>query len=190
MSPRVGFLDTETTGFDPATGDRIAEICILTYDFNTRECIDTYVQRIDIERNMPAQAQAIHGISYEDLVGKPKWHEVAPTVAAKLGALHARIAHNMDFDDPFIGHELMRVGQPLPVGESYCTMKNGRWATFDGKSPKLEELAFALGVEFDPTQAHGAEYDTQKLAECFFVGWDRGFYVIPSLKSMMLAAAA
>lgn len=177
-------LDTETTGLDASEGHRLVEVAILTYDFATRRLEDVYVQRIDPDRNIPAAASAVHGITYEMLTGCPKWEDVAPIVKAKLDAGTVAVAHNMGFDAPFLGHELLRAGQPLPTFEAFCTMENGRWATPDGKSPRLEELAFALGIEFDPTKAHGAEYDTQKMMECFFAGLDRGFYRVPALSGV------
>lgn len=183
---KVTALDTETTGLEATEGHRLIEVCIRTYDLATRKLEDSYVQRIDPERNIPSAAQAVHGISYEQLVGCPKWEEVAPIVRAKLDGTMA-IAHNMAFDGPFIGHELLRVGQPLPAFEPYCTMTEARWACPDGKYPKLGELCFALGVPYDTNQAHGAEYDVSVMMECFWRGLDRGFYRLP--ESIMVAIA-
>jgi len=183
-------LDLETTGVDQAKGDRIIEVAILTYDFATRKMVDKYVQRIDPERPIAAAAQAVHGIAYSDLVGSPKWDAVAPEVARRLQMAPLAVAHNMDFDGPFIAGELVRLGLPVPNIQPFCTMQNGRWATFDGKSPKLKELCFALGVDYDDAKAHAADYDTAIMMECFFKGFDRGFYVLPtSVKATLLAAA-
>lgn len=180
----VAGFDIETTGFEAPDGHRIIEIAIVTYDFATRKVIDSYVQRIDPDRSIPAAAQVVHGISYESLVGEPKWADVAPTIHAKLNAANVGIAHNMNFDGPFVGHELLRAGLTLPGFEPYCTMSNARWACPDGKFPKLGELAFALGVEFDPAKAHGASYDVEVMMTCFFAGLDRGFYSIPTLTAV------
>ncbi|MPQ56377.1 3'-5' exonuclease [Duganella sp. FT27W] len=169
-------LDTETTGLDPADGHRIIEIALLTYDSDTRKLVDQYVQRIDPERAISAGAQEVHGIAYNELVGMPKWNDVAPIIVERLKATDLAIAHNMDFDGPFIGLELVRVGQAVPNFDTFCTMKNGRWAAFDGKSPKLIELCFALGVEYDKAKAHAADYDVEVMMECFWRGLDRGFY--------------
>lgn len=169
-------LDTETTGFDASTGDRIVEIALRTYDMATRELVDSYIQRIDPDRNIPASAQAVHGISYDMLVGQPKWEDVAPEVKRRLDDAQIMVAHNMGFDGPFIGFELLRVGLALPTAEPFCTMENARWACPDGKYPSLAELCFALGVPFDIAKAHGAEYDTDKMVECFWRGLDRGVY--------------
>lgn len=185
--PIITGLDLETTGLSQAEGHRIIEVALLAYDSKSRKCVDRYVQRIDPERAIQAAAQEVHGISYAELVGMPKWDAVAPEVHKRMGAAQVMVAHNMGFDGPFIGAELLRMGLPLPNVVPYCSMENGRWACFDGKFPKLGELAFALGVEYDPAKAHGAEYDVMQMMECFFRGLDRGFYVLPELK---LAKAA
>ena len=188
MTFLINGIDTETTGVDQPKGDRIIEIAILTFDFATRKLVDRYTQRIDPERPISPGAQAVHGISYSDLVGQPKWEDVAPEVGRRLDAAPLAIAHNMDFDGPFIAGEMVRVGLPPPNPVAFCTMQNGRWATFDGKSPKLAELCFALGVPYDPAKAHEASYDTAVMMACFFRGLDRGFFQLPKQLQEQLAA--
>lgn len=172
-------LDTETTGLDQEKGHRIIEIALLTYDLDTHKLVDRWVQRIDPERAIDPGAQAVHGIGYSDLVGCPKWDDLAPEIAKRLGTAGLLVAHNMGFDGPFIAAELVRVGIDVPNVHSLCTMENARWATPDGKSPRLGELCFALGVDYDPAKAHGADYDVQVMMDCFFKGLDRGFYELP-----------
>lgn len=174
-------LDLETTGIEQADGHRIIEVALLTYDAKTRKLVDSYIQRIDPERAISAGAQDVHGISYEELVGCPKWADVAPEVKKRLDAVDVMVAHNMGFDGPFVGAELLRVGIDLPDVHPFCTMADARWACPDGKYPKLGELCFALGVEYDPSKAHGASYDTEVMMECFWRGLDRGFYTLPEL---------
>ncbi len=181
MALKILGLDTETTGIEQAEGHRIIEVACLTYDSVSRKLVDKYVQRIDPERAISAGAQDIHGISYSDLVGMPKWDIVAPEVQRRLDAADVMVAHNMGFDGPFVGAELLRVGQTIPMIEPFCTMENGRWACPDGKFPKLQELCFALGVVYDPTAAHAADYDVDVMMQCFWRGLDRGFFVLPEL---------
>jgi len=169
-------LDTETTGLDAAEGHRIIEVACLTYDSATRKLVDRYVQRIDPERPITPKAQEVHGISYNELVGRPKWDSVAPEVHKRLAAADMMVAHNAAFDVPFVGIELIRIGMTLPVLEAFCTMENGRWACADGKYPKLQELCFALGVHYDPAAAHAADYDVTVMMQCFWRGLDRGFF--------------
>ena len=173
-------LDTETTGLKQEDGHRIIEIAFLTYDLDSKRLEDTWIQRIDPERPIDARAQEVHGIAYTDLVGCPKWEDIAAEVAARMAKADLLIAHNMGFDGPFIAGELIRVGQKVPDVYSLCTMENARWATPDGKSPRLGELCFALGVEYDTAKAHGAEYDVSVMMECFCRGLQRGFYTMPT----------
>jgi DNA polymerase III epsilon subunit-like protein len=86
------------------------------------------------------------------------------------------VAHNMAFDGMFIMSEFVRCGITVPETTLFCTMENGRWACFDGKLPKLSELCFALGVDYNHDMAHAASYDTTVLAKCFFRGLKRGFF--------------
>lgn len=172
-------LDTETTGLKQEAGHRIIEIAFLTYDLDTRQCIDSWVQRIDPQRAIDPGAQEVHGIAYTDLSGMPVWDDVAPEIARRMGEADLLVAHNMGFDGPFIAAELMRVGQAIPDVCSLCTMEGARWACPDGKLPKLGELCFALNVPYDPSKAHGAEYDVSVMMDCFFRGLERGFYELP-----------
>jgi DNA polymerase-3 subunit epsilon len=172
-------LDTETTGLKQEKGAKIVEIALLTYDLVTRKLLDTWVQRIDPQQPIEAGAQEIHGIAYTDLIGCPTWEDLAPEIYRRMTEANLLVAHNMGFDGPFIAAELLRVGQEVPDVCSVCTMENGRWACPEGKYPRLEELAFALGVPFNASEAHGAEYDVSVMMECFFRGLDRGFYEIP-----------
>jgi len=175
---RIIGVDTETTGLEQEKGHRIIEIALLTYD-ESGALLDTWVQRIDPERSIDPGAQAAHGISYSELVGQPKWEDVAKEVSARIGTADLLVAHNMGFDGPFIAGELHRVGLEVPDVHSLCTMENARWACPDGKLPRLGELCFALGVDYDPAKAHGAEYDIEVTMACFFRGLERGFYELP-----------
>jgi DNA polymerase-3 subunit epsilon len=181
--PLIAGLDLETTGLDQSTGHRIIEVALLTYDLHTRTLVDRFVHRIDPERPIDPKAQAVHGITYAELAGQPKWDAVAPHVARRLAGCDYVIIHNRAFDEPFLSAELARVGLSFGPAGTMCTMEQGRWATMDGKSPKLMELAFALGIPYDPALAHAAEYDVHVMMQCFFQGLDRGFYQLPGMKA-------
>lgn len=170
-------LDIESTGLEQAEGHRIIEISIIHYNAATKMPFAMYEQRIDPQRPIDAKAQSVHGIAYTDLVGYPVWDDVAHAIHRELsGGTDLLIAHNAKFDLPFIAGELARVGLSMPPAPHYCTMENGRWACFDGKLPKLQELCFALGLPYDPKKAHAAEYDVERMMACFFAGQDRGFF--------------
>lgn len=175
---RIIGVDTETTGLEQEKGHRIIEIALLAYDENGN-LLDKWLQRIDPERSIDAGAQAAHGISYTELVGQPKWEDVAKEVATRIGEADLLVAHNMGFDGPFIAGELHRVGLEVPDVHGFCTMENARWACPDGKLPRLGELCFALNVPYDTAKAHAADYDIEVTMACFFKGLERGFYKMP-----------
>lgn len=175
----ISGLDIETTGLDVHDGHRIIELALLDYDFDTGQLVDKLVMRIDPQRPIDPEAEAVHKIAYSDLVGCPRWEDVAEEISNRLNRTGLLIIHNAGFDEPFIRAELARVKAPIVLTSSFCTMENGRWACFDGKVPRLEELCFALGVDYDPAQAHAAEYDVDKMMSCYFRGMQRGFFPNP-----------
>lgn len=173
--------DIETTGLNQAEGHRIIEICVSIYELETQIKRGSFTQRINPQRAIDPEAQAIHGIGLEELMGQPTWEEVAPKIAALLGKVDHFVAHNGDgFDLPFIYGELLRVGQPLPQLGSIDTMLQARWATADGSVPNLRALAFACGVPYDPSKAHAADYDVDVMMQCFFQQYPRGFFQLPT----------
>ena len=181
-------LDLETTGLEQADGHRIIEIAMLTYDLDTRKRESCFIHRIDPERAIDPKAQAVHGIAYDDLVGCTKWDALAPAIATYMSQGDLLIAHNMGFDGPFLAAELMRAGLEVPNISSFCTKEDARWACPDGKYPKLSELCWSLGVEYDQAKAHGAEYDVEVMMESFFRAYERGFFQLPKeLKTMVEA---
>lgn len=176
----VAGLDTETTGLDVHDGHRLIEICVQLWDFDTRTCRLDWTQRINPKRTIQPSAAAVHGIKAEMLVGEPDWEEVAPKVSKLLGLADQLVIHNAEFDMGFLNVELPRVGFIKPATPWFCTMMNGRWATWNGKVPSLGELAYACGVEYDPSKAHAASYDVGVMMACYWRGLDLGFFRVTS----------
>lgn len=169
----IGGLDLETTGFDYATGDRIVEACIGIYrlDDDGLRHVRTFTQRINPERTIPADAYRVHGISNEDVKLSPKWIEFAPTVDKLLQKCDLVVIHNRDFDWPFLNAAQAAAGYPIDSSkETFCTMRSAPWATFDGKSPSLQELCWSMGIEYDPSAAHAADYDVDRMMQCYAKG--------------------
>lgn len=171
----VNFLDLETTGLNDAE-ERIVEACCSLYDIDTEAHIQTFTWRINPLRKIGAKAQKVHGISLDMVASEPTWDLIAPHVAGTIQPAVMAVAHNGDdFDFDFLRREFARVGQPCVWPRTFDTMKEARWATHNGKLPKLLELAASLDIPFDPTKAHAAEYDVSIMARCFFearrIGW-------------------
>lgn len=179
----VAGFDTETTGLDQAKGHRIIEVAVILYNLDTQERIWKYVQRINPQRPIDPGAQAVHGISFEDVAHCPLWEEIGPKLAQILNKCHVIVAHNGEsFDMPFLNAELNRIGLSGVRATLVDTMVQGRWATPMGKFPNLGELCFACGVDYDPEKAHAADYDVEVMMQAFFTGYQQGFFTIPLTK--------
>lgn len=185
----AGF-DLETTGLDPAE-HRIVEVYAGLWDLSTKTLIREFLQRIDPQRSILADASRVHGIYAGDLVGCPVFADVAGRLRHELSAANFLVAHNgVSFDLPFVNAELKRVGLPpieMPVVD---TMLLSRGATFDGKLPNLGELCQAYGVDYDPEKAHGAAYDVEVMVQCLFRGLDWGYLKLPETEAIDYVAAA
>ena len=103
-------FDTETTGLDPISGDRLVEIgCIeLINRFPTGKVFHKY---LNPERDMPEPAFKVHGLSIEFLNDKPLFAEVADELAMFIGDDGMLVAHNAMFDLGFLNAELKRAGK-------------------------------------------------------------------------------
>ena len=173
----VGF-DTETTGLKVEKNDRIIEFGMIGYDFDTQQEVFRYVKKVNPNRAIDPKAQLIHGISQADLIGQPEFKEIEPTISKVFAKANLVVAHNLMFDVEFLFAEYKLIGKQLPNVEGFDTMVEGRWATSEGKNPNLGELCYALEVDYDTKQAHGALYDVSRTMACFFEGIKRGGYKI------------
>jgi DNA polymerase III subunit epsilon len=176
-SNKVAFTDIETTGLlDPEGEERIIEVAVIQHDLDTGALIREFVWRSNPMRKIGIKAFKVHGISLDDLAKEPTFDLIAPAIRGSIEPCVLAVAHNGDFFDfPFLQRELTRCGQRMTVPKTYDTMVQARWATGNGKNPKLAELALCLDIEYNPKEAHGALYDTRVLAACFFeakrIGW-------------------
>jgi DNA polymerase-3 subunit epsilon len=189
VEPIIAALDTETTGLRP--GDhRFVEIYISLWRGSTK--IYEYHTLIDPQRSIPADVQAIHGITPSDVAGKPTWQQVAKNVQAVLAKADAHMAHNAAFDMEFIEVELKRLKLDMPKRPVIDTM-DYVWATPDGKKPSLLELCTACGIAYDKSQAHRADYDVGVMVQAYHKAIEFGFaqpFVKPAAETEETALAA
>ena len=177
-------IDLETTGIDHSKGERIIEISLAKADSDTwgtpiSPTWDIYDRRINPRRHIQPGATKVHHITDDMLVDKPYFEDVADEILAFIEGTDVLIAHNMNFDGPFLASELERIGKDVAGSPKlFCTMENGRWATAIGKFPNLSELCFACGIEYDPEAAHAASYDTDRMMRCLMVGMKQGLYTL------------
>ncbi|HPG22359.1 MAG TPA: DNA polymerase III subunit epsilon [Amaricoccus sp.] len=158
-------LDTETTGLDPAGGDRIVEIggVELVNHMPTGRSFHAY---INPERDMPAEAFAVHGLSAEFLSDKPKFREVAPDFLAFVGDA-TLVIHNASFDMKFLNAELGWIeAETLPWSRAVDTLDIAR-RRFPGALNSLDALCRRFGVDNSGREKHGALLDSELLAEVY-----------------------
>ena len=158
-------LDTETTGLKPDQGDRIVEIgCVeLVNHLQTGERRQWY---INPERDMPAEAQAVHGLSAEFLAKFPVFGEIVGEFLDFI-ADSQLVIHNASFDLGFLNAELKRLSlPPLPAARALDTVKMAR-QKFPGAQASLDALCRRFNIDNSNRTQHGALLDSMLLAECY-----------------------
>ncbi len=158
-------LDTETTGFDPETGDRIVEIGAVELDGHVPTG-NTYHQYINPERAMPQEAFEVHGLGDEFLSDKPKFAEIGQAFLDFIGDAKL-VIHNASFDMKFINAELrwMNLG-PLPYDQAIDTLDIAR-RKFPGSPASLDALCRRFNIDNSARTLHGALLDSEILAEVY-----------------------
>lgn len=159
-------FDTETTGFDPLSGDRVIEIgCVEMV--NKVLTGETYHVYVNPEREVPASAFKVHGISTDFLQDKPLFSGVADDFLAFVGDEAQLVAHNADFDMKFINWELENAGKPiLPQPRFKDTLAIAR-IKFPGAANSLDALCRRFGIDNASRTLHGALLDSEILADVY-----------------------
>jgi DNA polymerase-3 subunit epsilon len=158
-------MDTETTGLDCRNGDRLVEIaCIEVVNYIPTG--RSWHQYINPERDMPAEAFAVHGLSAKFLSDKPLFSKVAGAFLDFVG--DARLVfHNASFDMGFINMELGRLSQAaIPPERIVDTLALAR-RKHPGGPNSLDALCKRYGIDNSSRTLHGALLDAQLLAEVY-----------------------
>jgi DNA polymerase-3 subunit epsilon len=158
-------LDTETTGLDPATGDRIVELGAveIVSHMPTGRTFHAY---INPQRDVPEEAVGVHGLTAAFLADKPVFAEVAPAFAAFLDDARV-VIHNAAFDIRFLNAELGWCGRPsIPWARALCTLELAK-RRFPGANNTLDALCRRFGVDNSNRTKHGALLDSELLAEVY-----------------------
>ena len=158
-------FDTETTGLSFAGGDRLVEIGSVEM-VNRVETGRTFHAYYHPERTMPAEAQAVHGISEAFLADKPKFADAVEDLIAFLGDAPL-VAHNAGFDFSFLNGELTRCGrQIVHINRMVDTLQIAR-SRHPGAKHTLDALCSRFGVDRSHRVLHGALLDAQLLAQVY-----------------------
>lgn len=158
-------FDTETTGLDPKTGDRMVEIgCIeMVNRVLTGRTFHAY---FNPQRTMPAEAEAVHGLSDSFLADKPLFDALAQDLLEFIGD-SPLIAHNAGFDFAFLNAELSLCGLPA-VGDhrKVDTVALAR-IRHPGAKLSLDALCTRYGIDRSHRTRHGALLDAELLAQVY-----------------------
>ncbi len=171
-------LDTETTGFDPESGDRIVEIGAVEL-WNHVATGETYHVYINPERSMPEEAFGVHGIG-PDLLETPRPPEKGEVtlkdkpVFSKVGQGFRDfvgdaklVIHNASFDMKFLNAELKWMGlPPIPMDQALDTLAIAR-KRFPGSPASLDALCRRFNIDNSNRVLHGALLDSEILAEVY-----------------------
>ncbi|MBK7616601.1 MAG: DNA polymerase III subunit epsilon [Vitreoscilla sp.] len=161
------FLDTETTGLSPESGDRIVEIGCIEM-LNRRITGENKHFYLNPERKGNEEAIRIHGLTDEFLADKPVFAAIADELMDYLAGAEV-IIHNASFDVGFLNAELRRVGRPkfpeqvLAITDTLLMARE----MFPGKSNSLDALCKRLEVDNTSRTLHGALLDAGLLAEVY-----------------------
>ena len=180
-------LDTETTGLDPADGHRIIEIgCVELIDhFPTGRSYQVY---LNPERDMPAEAERVHGISSAFLADKPLFAAVAVELLEFLGDAPL-VIHNAGFDLKFLNAEFARVGGvTIPAARAIDTIDIAK-TKFPGARYSLDELCKRFAIDLTGRTKHGALLDAELLAQVYLEligGRQRRLLLAPSDEAIVI----
>jgi DNA polymerase-3 subunit epsilon len=158
-------FDTETTGLNPAGGDRMVEIgCIELV--NRVETGRTFHAYFNPERSMPSEAEAVHGLSDIFLSDKPRFADKADELLEFI-ANSPLVAHNAGFDFGFLNHELQRCARdPICLSRMVDTLVLAR-SRHPGAKHSLDALCTRFGVDRSQRVKHGALLDAQLLTQVY-----------------------
>jgi DNA polymerase-3 subunit epsilon len=166
-------LDTETTGLDPKEGHRVVEIGAVEL-INHLPTGRVFHEYINPERDMPAEAEKIHGISAAFLEDKPVFAGVTDAFLAFLehdgqgepspGVL---VIHNAAFDIKFLNFELGRLGHPAIANDRVIDSLQLARQRFPGAPASLDALCRRFDVDSSARTKHGALLDSELLAEVY-----------------------
>lgn len=161
-------LDTETTGIDPLQGHRLIEVGCLEM-VNRRLTGRTFHHYINPEREVEAEAMAVHGITDEFLADKPLFSHIAEEFLEFIRGAEL-IIHNAPFDVGFIDHEFRLLKRGLPAVADICgildTLVMAR-AKHPGQRNNLDALARRYGADQRDRTYHGALLDAEILADVY-----------------------
>ena len=158
-------LDTETTGLEPAQGHRVVEVGAVEL-VNHIPSGKSFQRYLDPERDMPEDAERVHGLTRAFLAGHRRFAEEADALLAFIGDAKL-VMHNASFDLGFLNAELERIGKPpIPPARTLDTLALAR-RKYPGAPASLDALCKRFGIDRSAREKHGALLDAALLTEVY-----------------------
>ena len=158
-------LDTETTGLDPLQGHRIVEIGAVEL-FNHIPTGKTYHTFINPQRDVPREAESVHGLSGEFLKDKPVFSQIAAEFLEFIGET-VLIIHNASFDVGFLNAELGFIKRPPILYERIIDTLTLAKKRHPMGPNSLDALCKRYGIDIAKRTKHGALLDSELLASVY-----------------------
>ena len=173
---RSVLFDTETTGLDPLTGDRLIEVAALEL-INDLPTGAHFHAIVDPQRDIPMEASRVHGMTSVHVAGKPLFAAIAHDLLAFFGD-GKLIAHNAPFDFGFLNAEFARLGLPSLAGDRMVDTLILAKQRFPGMPNSLDALCRRFLIDLTARTTHNALLDCKLLADVYVEltgGRQRGF---------------
>jgi len=160
-------LDTETTGLETALNHRIVEIGAVEL-IDRKRTGKTFHTYLNPERDVPAKAIEVHGLTFDFLQSHPKFQDVADQFLEFVAGAQLLI-HNASFDLGFLDHELGRIGKTTLMTDQCSVVDTLALAKelHPGQRNSLDSLCKRYGVDNRHRELHGALLDAQLLADVY-----------------------
>jgi DNA polymerase-3 subunit epsilon len=158
-------FDTETTGLNPAGGDRMVEIGCVEM-FNRVETGKHFHAYFNPEREMPSEAEAVHGLTTIFLSDKPRFPDQVDDLLEFI-ADSPLVAHNASFDFGFLNFELERCSRPMVCTSRMVDTLTLARTRHPGAKHSLDALCMRFGIDRSQRVKHGALLDAQLLAQVY-----------------------
>jgi DNA polymerase-3 subunit epsilon len=159
-------FDTETTGMDPSEGHRLVEIGCVELE-NHIPTGRTYHQYINPERDVEAEAVAVHGLDNKRLENEPTFGEIVGDFLDFIGDNAKLVAHNAEFDMKFVNFQLQEFGFPSIGNKRVIDTLAIARKKFPGSPASLDALCRRFNIDNSNRTLHGALLDSELLAEVY-----------------------
>jgi len=158
-------VDTETTGLDPKSGHRLVEVACIEL-VNHVPTGNNFWKYVNPERDMPAEAFAVHGLSEAFLADHPLFADIADELLDFIRE-DTLVIHNAAFDIGFLNAEFARVDTPpIPLTRAVDTVQLAR-SKYPGAQASLDALCRRFEIDNSVRTKHGALLDAELLAEVY-----------------------